>query len=310
MLGATAMLADERFIVFSNVAALGDAEARDEAEKEADKVIRELDAMDRQADAWRASDGACFGEGDYGKEEADTYLWVKGVIAEQRKAIEEGREKVLARYRAVEAERINFERWRVKNRKLLVRHVGGMKLEIVRIAIDVSFSLSPPASETVLTSETVVTVEATNTTASRILKPRNEKVWGYEFGSNIGGSIPVGASLTDSFGNDYKLWSITPSFLGDEANGIRPGQTITFEVRFGDAPLQNSKFIRLSIEPVSFGQSSGTVFEIPIEAFYGAQKSSGEISYSILRRDSENSRRAPDHPAIRLLPPPLTAALL
>ena len=65
-----------------------------------------------------------------------------------------------------------------------------------------------------------------------------------------------------------------------EESGVRPGQTVTFEVRFGDAPLQNSKSVRLVIEPATFGQSSGAMFEIPIEAFYGVKKKGGgEINF-------------------------------
>ena len=108
-----------------------------------------------------------------------------------------------------------------------------------------------------------------NTTTSKILKPRNQKIWGYEFGSNVGGRLPIGASLTDSFGNDYKLTSITPKFLGNESGGIRPDQMVTFEVRFGDVPLKNAKLVRLVVEPATFGQQARAVFEIPPEAFYG-----------------------------------------
>jgi hypothetical protein len=152
------------------------------------------------------------------------------------------------------AVRTNFARWRAENREQLLRNVGGMKLEIVQIA-----------------SKTVISIEATNTTTSRILKPWNQIVWGYEFGSNVGGRLPIGASLTDSFGNEYKLMSITPSFLGTEAGGIRPGQTVTFELRFGDAPLQNAKSVRLIIEPATLGQLAATIFELSPEAFYETQ---------------------------------------
>ena len=137
-----------------------------------------------------------------------------------------------------------------------------MKLEIVRIAKRGSFNL--PAS--------VFTVEATNTTNSKILKPQNHKVWGYEFGSEIGGTYAIGASLTDSFGKDYKLTSITPSFLGNESKGIRPGETVTFNLRFGDVPLENAKYLRLVVDPATFGQQGRTVFELPSEAFYGTVK--------------------------------------
>lgn len=248
--------------------AIGVARARDMA----DTAIRELDSMDRQVDAWKASAGECFGEGEYGKQVADKYLWVKKNIVEQRKMVEEKLAKVIARNKALEAERVNFENWRGKNRKHLIRHVGGMKLEIIWIAKRDIFGT--------LALNTEIFIEATNTTATKILKPRNQKVWGYEHGSDIGGAFSIGASLTDSFGNDYKLSSVTPSFLGNEESGVRPGQTVTFEVRFGDAPLQNSKSVRLVIEPATFGQSSGAMFEIPIEAFYGVKKKGGgEINF-------------------------------
>jgi len=226
-------------------------------------ATRELDSMDRQVDAWKARAGECFGEGEYGKQVADKYLWVKEKIVEKREEVEEKLAKVIARNKALEEERVNFDNWRGKNRKHLIRHVGGMKLEIIWIG-----------KRDVLGRHALNTeffIEATNTTATKILKPKNQKVWGYEYGSNIGGRISIGVSLTDSFGNDYKLTSVTPSFLGNEGKGIKPGQTVTFKVRFGDAPLQNSRSVRLVIEPGTFGQSSAAMFKIPIEAFYGVK---------------------------------------
>lgn len=236
-----------------------DSEERHKAEKmaqtKADEVLKKLDDLERQAEAGKASVGKCFGNDDYGTKMAEQYARIKETIAEQRKAVADGLEEMVTRNKTIEEERSHFERWRAENQKSLVRHVGGMKLEIVRIAKRDIFGR--PASNT------VITVEATNTTTSRILKPVNQAVWGYEFGS-------IGASLTDSFGNDYKLTSIIPEFLGSEAGGIRPGQTITFELRFGDVPLQNAESVHLSIAPATLGQEGGTMFELPSEAFYGA----------------------------------------
>ena len=242
------------FILFSASATLSEAEAR----AKADEVKRKLDALNRDLEAEKTAAGECFSK--RGKE-AEKYYWAKGRIAEQRKVVEERLERVLARNKVLEAERSRFERWRAENRKHLVRDVGGMKLEIVRIEMRGLFG--QPASKT------VITVEATNTTTGKILKPRNQRFCSYEFGSSISCRLSIGASLTDSFGNDYKLTSVTPSFLGIEAGGIRPGQTVTFEVRFGDVPLQNAKSVRLVVAPATFGQRAGTVFELPSEAFYG-----------------------------------------
>lgn len=76
----------------------GVARARDMA----DTAIRELDSMDQQVDTWKASAGECFGGGEYGKQVADKYLWVKKNIVEQKKVVEEILAKVIARNKALE----------------------------------------------------------------------------------------------------------------------------------------------------------------------------------------------------------------
>lgn len=155
-------------------------------------AIRELDSMDRQADAWKARAGECFGEGEYGKQMADKYLWAKKKIIEKRKEVEENLAKIIARNKALEEERVNFENWRGKNRKHLIRHVGSMKLEIIWIGKRNVLRRSALNTE--------IFIEDTNTTATKILKSRNQKVRGYEYGSDIGGQISLGVSLTDAFG--------------------------------------------------------------------------------------------------------------
>jgi hypothetical protein len=217
--------------------------------------------MDREIESAKIADGECFGKGAYGEKVAEKYAWVKGIIAEQRMVVEEGIEKVLAKKRTLEKEQINFERWRAENPEDVVRHVGNMKLEIVLIAKRDLFGQP--------SSNTVITIEATNTTTSKILKPRNQRIYGYEFGSNVGGRYSIGAYLTDSFGNEYKLTSIEPQFMGNEGKGIRPGEIVTFTLRFGDVPLQNAMSVSLAIDPDTLGQQAGAVFELPIEAFYG-----------------------------------------
>ncbi|MEX2491302.1 MAG: hypothetical protein WD425_06040 [Nitrospirales bacterium] len=240
-----------------------DSEERRKAEKnaqsKADEAIKKLDDVERRAEEEKASAGKCFGKGDDGKSKrmAEQYARIMKMIAEQRTVVTKELKEMLARNKAVEEERTNWELWREDNRARLVSHVGGMKLEIVRIAIAIRDILGRPAS---ITS---VTVEATNTTTSRILKPRNQRFLGDV-------RLSIGASLTDSFGNDYRLEFISPNFLGIEARGIRPGQTVTFELRFGDVPLQNAESVRLSIAPGTLGQEGGTMFELPSEAFYGS----------------------------------------
>ena len=149
-----------------------------------------------------------------------------------------------------------------------------MKLEIVSIEMYDAYDQFGTGYTGSLSGweKSVFTVKATNTTNSRILKPKNHKVWGFEFGSDTGGSYPIGAFLTDSFGNDYKLTSIYPKFLGNEGRGIRPGETVTFNLSFGDVPLENAKSSRLVIDSATLGQQGRTVFELPSETIYGAAK--------------------------------------
>ena len=172
----------------------GRAEADEEVRSRAGEMIRKLDALDREADAGKAKARECFGKGTHGKRSAEAYAGAKEWIAEERKRVEEVLENALARNKAL-------EKWGAENRTHLVRHVGGMKLEIVSIGMYDAYGFE----------KSVFTVKATNTTNSRILKPKNHKVWGFETHPDLGGSYPIGAFLTDSFGNDYKLTSIPPS---------------------------------------------------------------------------------------------------
>ena len=235
----------------------------EKAQELADAAIEEVDSLDRKLDEWKVNTGACFGKGEYGKQIADKYFWVKEQINKKKAEIKEKLAKLNATNNALKAEKENFDRWRKNYKGSLIRDVDGMKLEIVWISmLDI---LGRPEMNTEFH------IEATNNTNTKIFMPRNSRVWGYENGSDIGGQLPIGISLTDSFGNEYKLTSITPSFLGNEAKGIRPGQTVTFKISFGDAPIKSAKSVRLAVDNATFGQEAGAVFEIPIEAFHYAE---------------------------------------
>ena len=107
------------FSLYSAMASFKDSEERREAEKKArakaDEVIKRLDDLERQAEAGKARAGNCFGEGDYGEKVAESYALTKETIADQRKAVADGLDKMLARNKAIEVERSNFERWRAVN---------------------------------------------------------------------------------------------------------------------------------------------------------------------------------------------------
>ena len=236
---------------------------REKAQELADAAIEKVDSLDRKLDEWKVNTGACFGKGEYGKQISDKYYWVKEEINKKKSEIEEKLVKLNAINSALKAEKENFDRWRKNYKGSLIHDVGGMKLEIVWISMFDMFDRSEMNTE--------FHIEATNNTNSKIFMPRNSRVWGYENGSDVGGTLPIGVSLTDSFGNEYKLTSITPSFLGNEAKGIRPGQTVIFKIEFGDAPLKSAKSVRLAVDNAALGQEATTFFEIPIEAFHYAE---------------------------------------
>ena len=116
---------------------------------------------------------------------------------------------------------------------------------------------------------TLVTMAVTNTTTSTILRPRNQRVWGYEFHPELGGSTPIGTSLSDSFGNTFKLTMAEPRFYGTDGRDIRPGETEVFKLEFTDMPPENARSVRISVEPGAYGQSERAVFDIPAKVFFG-----------------------------------------
>ena len=230
-----------------------------QAKMKANELYSRLAKLDAEAETGRAQMGECFRVGYNGERAAENYARYKNSIASAREKVNSRLGEVLEKNQAVAERAALVERWRADNARHLKREAGNMKLEIVEVARRESYS----------SIFTLVTVAATNTTSSTILRPRNLGVWGYEFGSDVAGRVPIGTSLTDSFGNDYKLTKVSPEFLGNEGFGIRPGQTKVFELEFADIPLENAKSVRISVEPGAYGQSQGATFDIPADVFFG-----------------------------------------
>lgn len=238
----------------------------EEAKAKADALNRKLDEVQVQVEIGKAQLGECFGDGFYGKQAAENYARYKNSIASARERVSrrlgevlEKNREVLEKNRAVADRAALVERWRADNARHLKREAGNMKLEIVEVARRESYS----------SIFTRVTVAATNTTSSTILRPRNYRVWGYNVHPELGGATPIGTSMADSFGNSYKLTKVSPKFYGNEGRGIRPGQTKVFELEFADMPLENAKSVRISVEPGAYGQSQGATFDIPADVFFG-----------------------------------------
>ena len=228
---------------------------REKAEAEA--VNRKLDEIETQAEAGKTQMGECFGIGFSGKQAPNRYARAKEAIAKHRKYAARSLDRVRKRHRDA-AERAAFvERWQTENISHLKRKAGNIELEIVEVA-KVGFRKS----------NTFVAIAATNVTSSTILRPRNQRVWGYDVHPKLGGSTPIGTSLSDSFGNTFKLIWVKPRFYRTGGRGIRPGETKVFELEFADMPLENARFVRIFVLPGAYGQSQRAVFDIPAEVFF------------------------------------------
>ena len=245
-----------RFPAETELAKAEDELTREKAEAEA--VNRKLDEIEARVEAVKAQMSGCFGIGFSGKQAANRYAEAKKAITKHRKFVTRDLDRVLEKHRVV-AERFAFvERWRADNASHLKKKAGNADLEIVEVARLESFGRVTPR----------VTVTATNITSSTILRPRNHRVWGYDVHPELGGSKPIGTSLSDSFGNTFKLTWVKPTFYGTGGRGIRPGETKVFELEFADMPLENAKSVRIVVEPGAYGQNQRAVFDIPAEVFF------------------------------------------
>ena len=213
----------------------------------ASKAISKLEQYDKEIESWKFAAGTCFGKGDYGEKIEKKYLWVKERIDKRKREIEDNLAKAEA-----------LRKLHRTNEVSIIQDAGDMKLEIVLIEI------RPFLGSLIFTE---ISIKATNTTNTKIHRPKNQRIYGYEDGSDIGGRMSIGASLADSFGNKYKLSRIEPGYIGDESIGIKPGQSVTFKITFGDTPLKNSKLVYLTLHPNVLGQDKLVKFDIPIQAF-------------------------------------------
>lgn len=155
------------------------------AQSSAESANRELDNIERANETGKRSAGECFGKGEFGMTLAKHYAWAKEAIGDARKNLQvelakmyTDLDRLYAENKAIAEQDANFEQWRQANRDLLIREIGGMSLEILKIS----------KSDVVDSSRafTVMSIKATNSTASIILLPVNARVWGYEVGSNVG----------------------------------------------------------------------------------------------------------------------------
>ncbi len=241
-----------RFPAETELAKAEDELTREKAEAEA--VNRKLDEIEARVEAVKAQMSGCFGIGFRGKQAANRYAEAKKVITKHRKFATRRLDRVRKRHRDA-AERAAFvERWRADNALHLKRKAGNADLEIVEVARLESYGVRPR-----------VTVAVTNATSSTILRPRNWPVWGHGGSIEPGRSVPISISTTDSFDNFYKVARVKQRWATSRW-GLRPGETVFFELEYAEMPLEDTRFIRIIL---AYEQDQSVLFDIPAKVFFG-----------------------------------------
>jgi hypothetical protein len=206
-----------------------------------DAVNLALDKYEERTDTGKAQLGECFGVGFSGSRAAKNYTQTKEAISKQRSYTTRDLKRVEDKNH-IAVERVAIvERWQIENLRYLKRSAGDVEFEIVEMD-----------RTGYQNKDTLVVIAVTNTTTTKILKPRI-----YE-----GTSLPIIVSLSDSYGNSYNT-SKYPY-----APNIRPGITKIFEYVFSDLPLENAKFVRISFYPGSYGLSQIVNLDITTEVFF------------------------------------------
>jgi hypothetical protein len=176
-----------------------------------------------------------------------------------RQEISKRRQELLA---SNEADR-DLPRWQTRHGDQLKRSLTDTEIVIEKIHTEQKDGVE----------STIVELRVTNKHVGVILRPRNAAVYGYDADSpNVGGTMPIGARLSDSFGNFFKLENVSPKFYGGGSDraGIRPGEAVNFTLKFADAPVRNSTYVLLSLQSKTVGQEGPVEFRLPADVFFGS----------------------------------------
>lgn len=110
---------------------------------------------------------------------------------------------------------------------------------------------------------TELTFFVTNLSKTKVISPKTHVTYGFEDGSDIGGRMPRGFMLSDNYGNDLKVGSLHPEYIGYKEKGLRPGETKTFKLTANDYPLETISHLQLSIDKGVFENDKLITLTIP-----------------------------------------------
>jgi hypothetical protein len=227
------------------------------------KLSGELDDAERKLNDGVHQLGPCYGKGPIGSQVAARYEKLSADIAGLRKQIVTQRRALLDRNSAGRSLEVSFENWATKYRGFLSASTAEAQIAIKRISVEDGYG-SPTLS---------FQVSVTDNSLGTILRPHNVETYGYDADSpDVGVTLPVGARLSDSFGNSFKFIKVDPEFFGEgtDEKGIRPDETVEFVLKFADIPVRNSAYVTLSLDPKALGQIGATEFRLPADVFFGS----------------------------------------
>jgi hypothetical protein len=98
----------------------------------------------------------------------------------------------------------------------------------------------------------------------KILKLRTHSTYYNEF-TGDGGSYPYGFQVKDNFGNLFEVVSVSPKYEGYKDKGLRPGDTMEFEITLNDTPLSSTIFLSFTFDAGVFGNKNSITMKIPNE---------------------------------------------
>jgi hypothetical protein len=120
--------------------------------------------------------------------------------------------------------------------------------DLVKVAFKKARIYKPKHSKSF---KTEIQLSVTVATRTQIINPRT-----------VRDAIGFGCTLKDSFGNDMKVYAVSPEYTGYNEQGLRPGQTQIFKILAKDYPLETATHLVLKIEKRVFGSNRSITLKI------------------------------------------------
>ena len=144
-----------------------------------------------------------------------------------------------------------------KDIKIFLKYIGLKK------GFDVQNFLRQKSQKEIYNTEIILQVSSIS--KNKIISFNTHRVWGFDNGSDVGGTEPKYFTLKDSFNNMYSISAVFPESCCSRVINLRPKEVQEFKLTFKHYPLLNAKYLMLSIPSYSFGKNKEDIrIKIPI----------------------------------------------